>query len=188
MRDDDDIWFDSLAGLRADEPDKAASAARAVRAAILSRRAAEQAPVQGRDASREAQLIERARAEGLLPANRTRTVRRWPAFLAAAAIAAVGVGVALHMRGTSPAFVTRGAASAIVRIRDRNPKQLQQELIRELEEAGVSARGYESFGRPGIDADLPSPLPAGVREILGRHGIAPPADDVLRLEIERAAP
>jgi RNA polymerase sigma factor (sigma-70 family) len=54
--------------------------------------------------------------------------------------------------------------------------------------AGVGASGYESFGRLGVDADLPAPLPAAVRDILARHGIAAPGDNVLQLEIEPAAP
>ena len=188
MRDEDDIWFDSLAGSSAQEPGKAAAAARAVRAAILAQRAAEDLPAAGQNPRRETELIARARAAGLLPANRARPNRRWPAFLAAAAIAGIAVGLTLRMRTEVPASVTRGAPSGIVRIRAKDPKEQQQELIRELNAAGVGASGYESLGRLGIDADLPAPLPAAVRDILARHGIAAPADNVLQLEIEVAAP
>jgi hypothetical protein len=188
MRDDDDIWFDSLAGGKADEPEKAGRAARAIRAAILTRIAAEESPVVDQNAHRESELINRARAAGLLPAARTRRYRRLPAYLAAAAIAGLAVTVTLQMRTESPAPVTRGSPSGIARIRDEHPKELQQELIRELESAGVQARGYESFGRPGIDADLPIPLPSAVREILARHGITPPKDNVLQLEIDASTP
>jgi hypothetical protein len=187
MRDGDDVWFDSLAGAKHDEPEKAATAARAVRAAILTRIAAEQPPVVDRNDQRESELIARARSEGLLPATRA-PFRRLPAFLAAAAIAGLAVSVTLQMRTEPSPPVIRGSPSGITRIRDEHPKDLQQQLIRELKAVGVQARGYESFGRPGIDADLPVPLPPQVREILARHGITPPQDNVLQLEIDPSAP
>jgi len=187
MRDDDDIWFDSLAGAKGDESQEAATAARAVRAAILSRIAAEGSPVADQNGQRESELIARARAEGLLPPARTQ-YRRLPAYLAAAVIAGLAVTVTLQMRTESPAPVTRGSPSGIARIHGEHPKELQQQLIRELKSVGVQARGYESFGRPAIDADLPAPLPSGVREILERHGITPPKDNVLQLEIDASTP
>jgi hypothetical protein len=187
MPDDDDIWFDSLAGGKTYEPEKAARAARAIRAAILTRIAAEESPVVDQNDQRESELIVRAQVAGLLPAARTTRYRRLPAYLAAA-IAGLAVTVTLQMRTESPAPVTRGSSSGIARIHDEHPKELQQQLIRELESVGVQARGYESFGRPGIDADLPIPLPPAVREILARHGITPPKDNVLQLEIDAATP
>jgi hypothetical protein len=188
MRDDDDIWFDSLSGEKTDEPHKAASAARAIRTAILTRIAAEESPAGDRNGQRESELIDRARAAGLLPAARTTRYRRLPAFLAAAAIAGLAVTATLQMRTESRAPVTRGSSSGVARIQDKHPKELQQQLIRELKSAGVQARGYESFGRPGVDADLPVPLPSAVHEILVRHGITPPKDNVLQLEIDAATP
>jgi hypothetical protein len=187
MRDDDDIWFDSLAGAKKEETEKAAMAARAVRAAILTRIAAEGPAKADRNDKRESELIARARAQGLLPAVRTR-YRRLPAYLAAAAIAGLAVTVTLQLRTEPPAPVTRSAPSAIARIHDEHPKELQQQLIRELASVGVQARGFESFGRPGIDADLPTPLPPEVRDILARHGITAPKDNVLQLEIDAATP
>jgi hypothetical protein len=188
MRDDDDIWFNSLAGGKGDEPEKAATAARAVREAILARIAAEGSCVVDQNAQRERELIARARAEGLLPPIRTTQFRRLPAFLAAAAIAGLAIAVTLQMRTDPPAPVTRGSPSGIARIHGEHPKDLQQQLIRELKSAGVQARGYEAFGRPGIDADLPVPLPSEVREILARHGITPPKENVLQVEIDTATP
>lgn len=188
MRDDDDIWFDSLAGSEGGEPEKAAQAARAIRTAILTRIETEEVPVLEDGGRRENELIARARAEGILPPARTSRYRRLPAFLAAAAIAGLAVTVALQMRIVSPPPVTRGPASVIARIQSEHPKELQQQLIRELKSAGVQARGYESFGRPGVDADLPVPLSPAVREILERNGIAPPKDNVLQLEIDTATP
>lgn len=187
MRDEDDVWFDSLAGGKGDEPDQAAAAARAVRAAIRTRIAGENPAVVGRNARRESELIARARAEGLLPPGGAGWYRRFPALLAAAAIAGLAVTVTLQLRTELPSAVTRGSAAA-VRIRDPHPQLLQQQLIRELKSAGVQVRSYESFGRPGIDAELPAPLPLNVREILVRHGIPAPQDNVLQLEIDSSVP
>lgn len=186
MRDDDDIWFDSLAGGEGDGPEKAARAARAIRAAILTRIAAEEPPVADESGRRENELIARARTEGLLPSARTTRYGRLPAFLAAAAIAGLAVTVVLQIRTESRAPVTRGSASGPARIHSEHPQELQRQLIRELRSAGVQARGYESFGRPGIDADLPVPLTSAVRDILERNGITPPKGSVLQLEIDAA--
>ena len=150
MRDDDDIWFDSLAGSKGDEPEKSAAAARAVRAAILARIAAEESPELGASARRENALIARARAEGLLPPVRAARDRRLPAFLAAAAFAGLAVTVALQMRTESPTTVTRGAASGITRIHSEHPQELQQQLIRELEATGVQARVKSALGGEGL--------------------------------------
>jgi hypothetical protein len=185
MRDEDDIWFDSLAGGKGGEPEKAAAAARAVRAAILTHIAAETRAEVGQDPKRENALIARARAEGLLPLIRGPS-RRWPAFLAAAAIAGLAITVTLQMRTPTQMPVTRGSSHGIERVRAAHPQELQQALLSELNAAGVQARAYESFGRPGIDADLPTPLTAAVREVLARHGITAPADGVLQLEIDLA--
>jgi hypothetical protein len=189
MHDEDDNWFDALAGRSGGEAAATNDVhAQAIRAAILSRSAAEEIPVAAEDPTREAALIARARTAGvLLPVAGGRASRRGTGWLAAAAIACVAVGVTLQMNTRSPAPITRGAASGIVRIRAPDPLRLKQELIRELEEAGVHARGYEQLGRQGIDADLPMPVTAEVRNLLGRHGIALPADGVLQVEIESAS-
>jgi hypothetical protein len=188
MRDEDDNWFDALAGRSGGEAAATNDAhARAIRAAILSRSAAEETPVAAEDPMREVALIARARATGVLPVAGGRASRRRIGWLAAAAMACVAVGVTLQMNTRSPAPITRGAASGIVRIRAPDPLHLKQELIRELEEAGVHARGYEQMGAQGIDADLPMPVTAEVRDVLDRHGIALPADGVLQVEIESAS-
>ena len=187
MRDEDDNWIDALAGRSGGEAAASNDAhARAIRAAIRSR-AAEEIPVAAEDPMREAALVARARAAGVLPYAGGRASRRRTGWLAAAAMACVAVGVTLQMNTRSPAPITRGAASGIVRIRAPDPSRLKQELIRELEEAGVHARGYDHLGRQGIDADLPMPVSAEVRDVLDRHGIALPADGVLQVEIEPAS-
>lgn len=184
MRDDDDIWFDSLAGGDADEPTETARTARAIRTALLARIVDEEPPLIGQDTQREGELVARARREGLLPPARIPKYRRLPALLAAAAIAGLAVTVTLQLRTESATQVTRGSSSEIARIQNQHPRELQQQLIRELEAVGVHARGYEAFGRPGIDADLPVPLPQAVHEILSRHGISAPKGNLLQVEID----
>lgn len=188
MRNDDDIWFDSLGGSAVAAAQQTAIAASAVRAAILARHAAENLPVADQNLQRESELVARARAEGLLPRKCALPRRPGPAWLAAAAIGAIGVGLTLLMHTNMPASLTRGNPTAIARIHAEDPKRLQQELIQELHSAGVRASAYEAFGRQGIDADLPNPLPPAVRGILAHHGIAEPADNVLQVEIDTATP
>jgi hypothetical protein len=189
MRDEDDAWLDMLAG-RADteHADESNAHARAIRAAILSRRAAEN-PVAGEDAAREQALIDRARAAGLLrPAAARHQRPRRALWLSAAALACVAVAVTLEMRIGPPAPVTRSGAPLVTHIRAPDPLRLKQEIIRELAAAGVDAHGYEVLGREGIDADLPLPVARAVREVLARHGIAAPEDGVLQVEIEPETP
>ena len=191
MLDEDDTWLDSLAG-RADarKPAGPDDDARAIRAAILSRRGAE-IPAAGEDERREQALIDRARAAGLLQPVRSSSVRhrrRRAIWLSAAALACVAVAVTLQMRIQPPAPIVRAGPQVVVHLRAPDPLHLKQQLIRELEAAGVKTRGYELLGRQGIDADLPLPVTAPVREVLARHGIAAPQDGVLQVEIEPETP
>ncbi len=189
MPDEDDAWLDTLAG-RADagHTDESIAHAHAIRAAILSRRAAE-SPAAGEDAAREQALIDRARAAGLLqPAAARRLPRRQALWLSAAALACVAVAVTLEVRIGPPAPITRGGAPVVTHLRAPDPLRLKRELIRELTAAGIDAHGYELLGRQGIDADLPLPVAAPVREVLARHGIVPPENGVLQVEIEPDTP
>lgn len=178
MADEDDRWFKALAGHSesADRSEESAQAT-ALRAAIRARRVPDAGEVRATDSRREAQLIARARAAALLPRHQT---LRWVAL--AAVLACVAVGVSLQMR--NPAPVVRGDASGVVHLRSRDPLQLKNDLLRELNAAGVAATGYALPGRQGIDADVPSPLPVPVRQVLERHAIPTPKGTVLRIEIE----
>jgi len=204
MRDDDEIWFDSLAGRPGNAPRGEAPGAEApgaeapgdahgtrLRAALRAQNASQRTDVAEVDLQREAALIARARATGLLtpaaaPAPRARS--RWPVWLAAATLASIVVGVTLQQGNRTSSPVLRGGELRVVRIRAPDPARLKQELIRELSQAGVHATGYVSFGREGLDADLPRPLTDEVRKVLARHGIEPPADAALQVEIEPAGP
>jgi hypothetical protein len=196
MSDDDEIWFESLAGRAVgDANESTRKESSSLRSAIraLSDPALEQPPAA--DPAREAALLERARAAGLLPdvapaaaraRRRSASAHPWRGVLAAAAVAALAVGFVLLRPLSQPPAVVR-TAGAIVRLSADDPARLQQQLIGELKSAGVAARGYEMLGRRGVDADLPRPLPAAVRAVLDSHGIPAPRDGVLQVEIESSS-
>jgi hypothetical protein len=182
MQDDDDQWLAGLAGKTpAAAGDDLSAQGAALRSAILARTVSEPGAVPAIDSQREAALIWRARAAGLLGPTRSRTV--WWATLAAA-LACVALGVSLQMRPQTATVVLRGDSAGPLRIRAADPLRLKQELLRELSAAGVQATGYDNLGLQGIDADLPRPLPEAVRRILDRHAIPLPSGNVLQLEIE----
>lgn len=183
MADEDDRWLEGLAGQTADPTGNGPERQGAVlRAAILARRVAEPGTISPADPQREAVLIARARAAGLLPGRAPHRTLWWAAL--AATVACVVVGLALQMHTAGPVATLRGDASAVVRIRAEDPLRLKQELLRELNAAGIHAVGYQDLGRQGIDADLPTPLPDAVRSILERHAVPLPSGNVLQLEIE----
>jgi hypothetical protein len=200
MQDDDESWLDALAGHGKDPAKSATAEGQALRQVLLARATelqsmpTEHQSIAERDPAREAELIARARTAGILPDTvvpaRVRSAgqwyARWPVQLAAASIVCMAVGVQLHSRLNAPTETLRSAGTGIVRISAADPVQLKSDLIRELRAAGVQATGYESFGRQGIDADLPAPLPAEVREVLDRHGLPAPRDNILQVEIDRA--
>jgi hypothetical protein len=199
MQADDDSWLDGLAG-NGKDPDKAASAEGRVlremlRGAALDPDTSDHPAIADEDPAREAALINRARTAGILPAERApagfpstrRWYSRWQVKLAAASIICMAIGVQLYSRFGEPTQTLRSAREGVIHISAADPVQLKHDLIRELGAAGVKAAGYESFGRQGIDADLPSPLPQAVREVLDRHGIPVPQDNILQVEIDIAA-
>jgi len=189
MRPDDDrVWLDALAG-RAPEGIGGATAREAehLRAGILARAIEEADPVPAIDPRREEDLLDRARREGVLPL-RAKGGRAWwtgwagrTLLAAAATLAAVLVGIVMRS-GPAPEAV-RGGSSATVRLHAPDPRALQRQIVDELRAAGVEATPYERLGLYGIDADLPTPVPLGVRKVLERHRIPVPADDALTIEI-----
>jgi hypothetical protein len=192
MSDADDTWLDALAGRppTAGASDPSPDAA-SLRAAILALKDSMPISVAGEDPLREAALLERARAAGLLgtavgarsPMRRPPRELGWAGWLAAAMLASLVIGVTFQVMRTPSAPVTRGASGGLVTIHAADPVQLKRELNPELRAAGVPATGYERFGRQGVDAELPTPIPAAVREILRRHDIELPSGGALQLEI-----
>jgi hypothetical protein len=185
----DIAWLDALAGRSqhpgepSPEPD--VMEALALRELIRSQEPETQLPeVPEVDLQRERQLLERARAAGLLPATRVQSpwIRR--GALAAAAVVVAAIGMTLFRSALEPTPVFRGGGTVHVQARD--PAALKQQLASELSAAGAHVTGFERLGRPGIDVDLPQPLTPQVRQILERHHLPTPADGELTIEFESA--
>jgi len=191
MTDEDQDWLDALAGRTPAGSDRAAiREARRLREHIQRNVHAPSVSVPERDADREAQLLERARREGLIdPAQLTRRKRRLmhPAGIGglalAACLAGIAVALTLFLHNTPPAQHLRGAGQDVIRIEATDPAKLKRQILQELRTAGVTATGYEQLGIEGIDADLPQPVPPRVRDVLTRHHVSVPSDGVLKIEI-----
>jgi len=191
MTDEDQDWLDTLAGRSATGSHRAAIAeAQRLRESIRRNVRVPDVAIPEQDAQREAQLLERARREGLIdPAQLARrTRRRLPAIWGAAALAAslAGVAIALFLHGRPQMEHLRGTRERVIRIEAADPTALKMQLLDELRAAGVRATGYDQLGVAGIDADLPEPVPPRVRNVLTRHHLSVPSNGVLRIEI--AAP
>lgn len=182
--DEDESWFETLAGRGGPGDEAPALEARLLRAQIQAQEApAPAAPIAPVDAAREAALIARARAAGVLAqsAPRPRRSPRW--LLAAAALAGVALLLGVWRMAAPPEVTVRGVSSGTVRLESAEPRRLQQALLQELNAAGAHAETYQRLGRFGIDADLPQPLTPAVRALLERRHIPAPADGVLVIEI-----
>jgi hypothetical protein len=179
--DDQDRWLDALAGR---DVDGGSQEGRALREQIRAHPIEPLAPAAEIDPAREAQLIARARAAGLLPAeSRSRRLGVARVALMAAALGGVAIGVNTLRYMSAPFETFRGAANGVVELETKDPRALEQRLIRELKDAGVSATGYERLDRMGLDADLPLPVAAKVRRVLEQHQIPVPSDGALVVEI-----
>jgi hypothetical protein len=178
--DDQDRWLDALAGR---DVDGGSPEGRALREQIRAQPPPPPAAVAEIDPVREAQLIARARAAGLLPPGRTRRFAVARVALMAAALAGVAIGVTTLRYMRVPPETFRGAANGVVELETQDPRALKQRLIQELKDAGVSAKGYERLDRVGLDADLPLPVAPNVRRVLEQHQIPVPSDGALVVEI-----
>jgi hypothetical protein len=187
--DELDRWLEALAGR---DVDGGSEEGRALRAHIRAQTPDPVAAVEQIDRAREAQLIARARAAGLLAAENPRlgrgagTPRRpWlaRASLMAATFAGIAIGVTTWWYTRVPTETFRGAANGIVELEARNPRALELRLMQELKDVGVNATGYERLGRIGLDADLPLPVAQNVRRVLEQHHIPVPSDGALVVEI-----
>jgi chorismate mutase len=204
--EDEVAWLDALAGrVGPRDPTRSSSAnerlnlvqeALALRAFIRAQEIQNGPAVPTVDAARERELIERARAAGLLsaaaPARVAPLRRRWFASsrtgFAAVATVILVIGAAGIWRSTLPPPETlRGIVGGTVHLEARDPPALKRQLVEELAAAGVSVSGYERFGHLGFDADLPMPVSAAVAQVLERHHIPIPRDGALVVEIDPAA-
>lgn len=192
--DDDHDWLAGLTGRSSTgSPDAADAEGRALRQALLRTReqtvraaaAPSTAAAVQIDPGRERVLLERAEREGLIESRRLRSAPGWRPLLATAALAILGFGLVWMLRVPGDTEVLRGSADGVVRLEARDPAGLQRRILTDLQTAGVAATAYEALDVQGIDADLPQPLPPAVAHVLESHGIPPPADGVLRIEIRQ---
>jgi hypothetical protein len=86
--------------------------------------------------------------------------------------------------GTSPPATPATAQTA--RLHAANPAALKQQIVDELRAAGVEAIGYDRLGLSGVDAKLPTPVPAAARATLEKYAVGMPADGVVRIEITQS--
>ena len=188
--DELDRWLEALAGRDVEGGNEEG---RALRTQIRAQPTEMLISVAQVDPMREAQLIARARAAGLLPAEKPRApgagvqaTRRWGfarASLMAAALAGIVIGVTTLWYTRVPTETFRGATNGVVELEAREPRVLKLRLVQELKDVGVSAAGYERLDRVGLDADLPLPVAPNVRRVLERHHIPVPSDGALVVEI-----
>jgi hypothetical protein len=201
----DNAWLAALAGRQVDGVGDESTAADAREGRMMRTALRDWSPAVGdvdaRDPARVARLIERAYREGLLPRPESAAPRRasfidrlraWADVrgmrpgLALAATLIVVATVTLVFRVERPDDVTveRSAPDGLILLRTADAEGARRTLTDALAADGIPYRTYLRFGRYGVDADLPRPLPAGVRVALDRLRIPSPADDVLRVEFE----
>jgi len=195
MTDENQDWLDALAGRTPAGSHRAAiGEGQRLREFVQRNVHAPEVTVPERDAQREAELLERARREGLIdPEELTRRARRRlrPAGIAgwlalAASITGIAVALSFFLRGAPPTEHFRAAREQVIHLEAADPAALKRQLLDELRAAGVRATGYEQLGVEGIDASLPEPVPSRVRDVLMRHHLSVPSNGILRIEI--AAP
>jgi hypothetical protein len=87
---------------------------------------------------------------------------------------------------TSGAAPTSAATAHTARLHAADPPALKQQLVDELRAAGVEAIGYDRLELSGVDAKLPTPVPAAARATLEKYAIGVPADGVVRIEITQS--
>lgn len=196
--EDEQLWLDALAGrARGQDASREAREANELRKAMLARQAEGAAEVPAVDAAREADLIARARREGLVRVAQGSTPAReqgsqaarfawfsgWRSGLSVAVIAALAIGLGLFLKPATEVETVRSSPDEIVRLESADPAALKRTLIEELRAVGVTADGYEMFGRQGVDADLAQPVSPEVRQVLEKYRITPPDNGLLRVEI-----
>jgi hypothetical protein len=183
-RHPDQAWLDALAGRDADGGSDA-DEARRLREGILAREVVEPPKVATFDPRRESALIARARHEGLIAKPTFASWGGWQGLAALASAASVLLVLGFLLRPDRPPApeTVRSGPGGIVRIEAKGAHDLQHLIEGELRAAGVAVVVYDRLGSYGLDADLPSPVPAEVREVLRRHGIPVPEDGALKVEI-----
>lgn len=216
--DDDQHWFDLLAGRTRAGADAATQAdAARLRQALLRYRPAAPPGDPTAPQVRITRLLARARAEGVLaappaasppaaappaasppatlppppawPLQRRR--QAWAGALAAG-VAALGLTLLLRPPGDPSGPADRPDAvlrgAAVQQLQATDPAQHQQQLLQALRDAGFDAHPFDRLGRPGLDIALPVPLPPTQARALAGLGIAAPAGPSLQIELLPLAP
>jgi hypothetical protein len=200
--DDDQHWFDLLAGRPSAGADATtrAEAAR-LRQALLQHRAAAPAGDPAAPDDRIARLLGRARAEGVLAAPSATAPplsspqhRRRQAWAGALAAGVAGLVITLLLRSPDDQGAPKGMPEAVLRgapvqqLQAADPQQRRQQLLQALRAAGLDAHSFDRLGRAGLDIALPVPLPAAQARALADLGIADPHGPSLQIELLPAAP
>ncbi len=196
MSEPDDLqWLEALSGKgRAPAQGSTEREAHMMREAILEHSKAEPPPVLADERTRQAELLERARREGLLEprlstgsSRRTRPSSAVLRMCLAAGFVGVAVLAAWQWLPNRQPEVVRGHDETF-QLQAQDPRQLKQQILLDLKDAGVTATGYTSLGAEGIDADLPEPVPAQIQSVLRKYTIPIPTDGTLRVEIRAQQP
>ena len=203
MKDDDDLWFEALAGRAGSDHNAAQSAfeARLLRAALL-----QSSPPLPRVAPPGRQDEQQLR-DALHAARKTRRctgcARRWQALQAwwrrpgrpafGAALAAFVVAVSVFALWPNrpvqrPETVLRGSRSFEPQlIGTAAPAERRNALATQLTAQGATVRRYERLGRQGLEAQLPLPLSPALQATLTGAGLHVSAEGDLRVEFDSAA-
>ncbi|MFA6262519.1 MAG: hypothetical protein WC760_13715 [Bacteroidia bacterium] len=199
MSDDDPDWADALAG----RPREGAAPATLAEAALL-RDAMRRWPVEtpALEPRPVAELIERARREGVLAPRRAWCAgclerwRRWtanPLGMGAAGLvlaSLLGLWIVPGLIGRQAPIDGPGtlrAPSAALQLRAAaDPQAARDNLAARLQALQVPVRRYERLGRFGLDADLPRPLSPALAALLHDEVLPAGDDGSLRVEFEAA--
>lgn len=190
---DDDTWFEGLAGRAAGGP--------AAREGARLRDALRRLPVPALVPPPVEPIVEAARAEGLLrhrgwcPACAERWQRwraaSWPSWqwagglAVAAAVGVLSVSLWMQQPAVEPAPTLRAPADGLWLRTAPDPAAARDRLAVRLQAQGLTVRRYERLGRAGLDADLPQPLAPDLQRLLHDEGLAAAPDGSLRVEFER---
>nr|WP_295083733.1 hypothetical protein [uncultured Roseateles sp.] len=185
--DDDQHWLDLIAGRAVPEADaRTRKEAAWFRAALLSYRLGAPPGAPTAPDERAARLLTRARDAGVIataanePQGKFKPARRW--WLAAGIAACALLLVRAPSLWTEDESHTLRAGAAMQRIETLTPMLRRDQMLQALTGAGFDAHPYERLGRPGIDVELPVPLPPIQAEALRRLGLVPPKGPALQIE------
>ena len=181
---DDQHWFDTLAGRAASDADPAAlKEAQAVRRAVLALSADQDA--QDLDVEAGAQkLLFRLRREGLDGATKKRSWQTYGAFaLAATLVLTVGV-VLLQSPPVEDTPVYRGVGAQTITAPDA--AKLAAAITADLEALGIKPKVIRFGATFTLSADWPAKPDAKHAALLKRHALKQPAGGTLVIELSQA--